>query len=93
MILGIVQLNLSGVHNRGAFDRFIELLSYKAEMEGILVYQVSERYITTSRSCRGHMGQRNQVKHGLYVCDKWGTTANADVVSAENIRQEVYWSA
>jgi putative transposase len=72
-----------------AFDRFTELLTYKAEMEGITVEQVSERDTSKSCSCCGRKHDANRVERGLYVCDECGTTANADVNGAENIRQKV----
>ena len=72
-----------------AFDRFTELLNYKAEMEGITVEQVSERDTSKSCSCCGRKRDENRIERGLYVCDECGTTANADVSGAENIRQKV----
>ncbi|WP_136591386.1 RNA-guided endonuclease InsQ/TnpB family protein [Salinigranum halophilum] len=72
-----------------AFDRFTELLTYKAEAEGIAVKQVSERDTSASCSCCGRKRKANRVERGLYVCDECGTTANADVNGAENIRQKV----
>ncbi|GAB6878777.1 RNA-guided endonuclease TnpB family protein [Halorubrum gandharaense] len=72
-----------------AFDRFTELLTYKAEMEGITVEEVSERDTSKSCSCCGRKREANRVERGLYVCDECGTTANADVNGAENIRQKV----
>ena len=72
-----------------AFDRFTDLLDYKAEMEGITVEQVSERDTSKSCSCCGRKRDSNRVERGLYVCDECGTVANADVNGAENIRQKV----
>jgi putative transposase len=72
-----------------AFDRFANLLEYKAEMEGITVKQVSERDTSKSCSCCGRKREANRVERGLYVCDECGTVANADVNGAENIRQKV----
>ena len=72
-----------------AFDRFTDLLEYKAEMEGITVEQVSERDTSKSCSCCGRKYDANRVERGLYVCDECGTVANADVNGAENIRQKV----
>ncbi|TKX43701.1 RNA-guided endonuclease TnpB family protein [Halorubrum sp. ARQ200] len=72
-----------------AFDRFTKLLTYKAEMEGITVEEVSERGTSKSCSCCGRKRGANRVERGLYVCDECGTTANADVNGAENIRQKV----
>ena len=72
-----------------AFDRFTDLLEYKAEMEGITIEQVSERDTSKSCSCRGRKRDATRVERGLYVCDECGTVANADVNGAENIRQKV----
>jgi putative transposase len=72
-----------------AFDRFTDLLTYKAEMEGITVEQVSERDTSKSCSCCGRKRDANRVERGLYICDECGTAANADVNGAENIRQKV----
>jgi putative transposase len=72
-----------------AFDRFTDLLSYKAEMEGISVEQVSERDTSKTCSCCGRKRKVNRVERGLYVCDECGAVANADVNGAENIRQKV----
>jgi len=72
-----------------AFDRFTDLLEYKAEMEGITVEPVSERDTSKSCSCCGRERKANRVERGLYVCDECGTVANADVNGAENIRQKV----
>jgi len=72
-----------------AFDRFTELLTYKAEMRGITVEEVPERDTSKSCSCCGRKREANRVERGLYVCDECGTTANADVNGAENIRQKV----
>ncbi|MFP8954276.1 RNA-guided endonuclease InsQ/TnpB family protein [Natrialbaceae archaeon A-arb3/5] len=72
-----------------AFDRFTDLLEYKAEMEGITVKEVSERDTSKSCSCCGRERDANRVERGLYVCDDCGAVMNADVNGAENIRQQV----
>ncbi|TKX74480.1 transposase [Halorubrum sp. GN11_10-6_MGM] len=72
-----------------AFDRFTDLLEYKAEMDGITVEEASEENTSKSCSCCGRKRDANRVERGLYVCDECGTTANADVNGAENIRQKV----
>jgi putative transposase len=72
-----------------AFDRFTDLLEYKAEMEGITVEEVSERDTSKSCSCCDQKRDANRVERGLYVCDECGTVANADVNGAENIREKV----
>ncbi len=72
-----------------AFDRFRNVLEYKAEAEGISVERVSER--ETSKSCTycGRERKANRVERGLYMCDECGVVANGDVTEAENIRQKV----
>ncbi len=72
-----------------AFDRFTDLLEYKAEMEGIEVKEVSERDTSKTCSCCGQTRDTNRVERGLYVCDSCDMVANADVNGAENIRQKV----
>ena len=72
-----------------AFDRFTDFLTYKAEMEGITVEQVSERDTSKSCSCCGRKRDANRIERGLYVCDECNMVANADVNGAENIRQKV----
>ena len=72
-----------------AFDRFTNLLEYKAESEGISVERVSERGTSKSCSCCGRERKTNRVERGLYVCDECGVVANADVNGAENIRRKV----
>jgi len=76
-----------------AFDRFTDLLEYKAEMEGITVEEASEEDTSKSCSCCGRKRDANRVERGLYVCDDCGTVANADVNGAENIRQKVSLSS
>ena len=72
-----------------AFDRFTDLLEYKAETEGISVEEVSERDTSKSCSCCARKRDANRVERGLYVCDECDMVANADVNGAENIRQKV----
>ncbi|MFT4957722.1 MAG: putative transposase, partial [Halobacteriales archaeon] len=72
-----------------AFDRFTDLLEYKAEMDGITVEEVCECDTSKSCSCCGRKRDANRVERGLYVCDECETVANADVNGAENIRQKV----
>jgi putative transposase len=72
-----------------AFDRFTDLLEYKAEMEGIAVEAVPERDTSKSCSCCGRKCDANRVERGLFICDECGMVANADVNGAENIRQKV----
>ncbi len=72
-----------------AFDRFSDILEYKAKVRGIEVVEVSER--DTSKTCcvcgREDEGQR--VERGLYVCREHDDAFNADVNGAENIRLDL----
>ena len=72
-----------------AFDRFTQMLEYKAGEQGIDVEQVDER--STSKTCSvcGTKNGNQRVERGLYVCEPCGTVANADINGAENIREKV----
>jgi len=72
-----------------AFDRFTDMLDYKAEEQSVELTLVSERDTSTSCSACGRTRDANRVERGLYVCDACGVVANADVGGAENIRQKV----
>ncbi|MFC5971399.1 RNA-guided endonuclease InsQ/TnpB family protein [Halomarina salina] len=72
-----------------AYDRFVSILRYKAEAEGVTVEQVSERGTSATCSvCKTRDGDQ-RVERGLYVCETCDTVANADVNGAENIRRKV----
>jgi len=72
-----------------AFDRFTQMLDYKAEERGIDVEQVDERGTSkTCSACDTENGDQ-RVERGLYVCESCDTVANADINGAENIRQKV----
>jgi putative transposase len=72
-----------------AFDRFTDILEYKAKVEGIEVVEVSER--DTSKTCCvcGREDDSQRVERGLYVCETCDAAFNADVNGAENIRLEI----
>jgi Transposase and inactivated derivatives len=80
-----------------AFDRFSNILEYKAKGEGIEVVEVSER--DTSKTCCvcGRTDESQRVERGLYVCEEHGNgngdgdgdAFNADVNGAENIRLDI----
>jgi putative transposase len=71
------------------FDRFTNLLEYKAEEHGILVDRTSERATSKTCSCCGRKRDANRVERGLYVCESCGATMNADVNGAVNIRRKI----
>ena len=72
-----------------AFDRFSNILEYKAKVEGIEVVEVSER--DTSKTCCvcGRKDDSQRVERGLYVCEDHDDAFNADVNGAENIRLDI----
>ena len=76
------------LHGR-EFDRFTNRLEYKAEEHGILVDRKSERDTSKTCSCCGRKRNANHVERGLYVCESCGTTMNADVNGAVNIRRKI----
>jgi len=72
-----------------AFDRFSNILEYKAKVEGIEVVEVDER--DTSKTCCvcGREDESQRVERGLYVCEDHDDALNADVNGAENIRLDI----
>jgi len=77
-----------GLH-RWAFNRFTNLLTYKAKIEGIAVVVVSERDTSKTCSCCGQKRDANRVERGLYICHGCGAAMNADSNGAENIRRRL----
>ncbi len=71
-----------------AFDRFRNILTYKAKAEGIAVEKVSERGTSKTCSACGREDNGQRVERGLYVCGKCDAAFNADVNGAENIRRK-----
>ena len=72
-----------------AFDRFSNILEYKAKVEGIEVVEVDER--DTSKTCCvcGREDESQRVERGLYVCEDHDDAFNADINGAENIRVDI----
>jgi len=72
-----------------AFDRFSNILEYKAKVKGIEVVEVSES--DTSKTCCvcGRKDDSQRVERGLYVCETCDAAFNADVNGAENIRLDI----
>lgn len=69
-----------------AFDRFTDILTYKAKVMGIEAVEVSVR--DTSKTCCvcGKKDDSQRVERGLYVREDCDAVFNADVNGAENIR-------
>ncbi|MFC7164729.1 RNA-guided endonuclease InsQ/TnpB family protein [Halospeciosus flavus] len=72
-----------------AFDRFTNILEYKAKVEGIKVVEVSERDTSMSCCVCGIENDSQRVERGLYVCEDCNAAFNADVNGAENIRLDI----
>ncbi|CCC41637.1 RNA-guided endonuclease InsQ/TnpB family protein [Haloquadratum walsbyi] len=80
-----------------AFDRFSNILEYKAKVEGIEVGEVSERDTSNTCCVCGRKDESQRVERGLYVCEEHddgdddgdGDAFNADVNGAENIRLDI----
>jgi putative transposase len=75
--------------HRWAFDRFTNILEYKANVKGITLVKVSER--NTSKTCCvcGREDDSQRVERGLYVCGACDVAFNVDVNGAENIRLNI----
>ena len=71
------------------FDRFTDLLEYKAKKYGILVDRVDEANTSKTYSCCGQIRDSNRVERGLYACESCETTMNADVNGAVNVRRKI----
>ena len=72
-----------------AFDRFTDILTYKAKVKGIEVVEVSERNTSTTCCVCGRDDDSQRVERGLYVCESCDAAFNADVNGAENIRLNI----
>ena len=71
------------------FDRFTNLLEYKAKEQGILVDRVDEKNTSKTCSCCGQIRDSNRVERGLYACSSCEMTMNADLNGAVNIRRKI----
>ncbi len=71
------------------FEKFTEMLEYKAEAKGITVERIDEEDTSKTCSSCGKVDGSNRVERGLYVCDSCGAVMNADVNGAENIRRKI----
>lgn len=71
--------------HKWAYDKMTALLTYKARLLGISVVVIPEDY--TSQTCAACSTRRkaNRVHRGLYVCNRCGSVAHADVNGAVNI--------
>ncbi|KXB00482.1 hypothetical protein AKJ48_01285 [candidate division MSBL1 archaeon SCGC-AAA261O19] len=71
------------------YEKFVQLLTYKAEKTGIEVVKMDESH--TSQKCPrcGVIDRKNRVERGLYKCSNCGFTIHADVNGALNLLQKV----
>ncbi len=74
-----------GVHNTGHLGRFIELLTYKAQLLGKRVIVIDER--ATSKTCAvcGHKKIHLPLSERLYHCEICGLAIDRDQNAAVNI--------
>jgi IS605 OrfB family transposase len=67
-----------------SFAKLVDFINYKAEIIGIFVEKISEKY-TSQTCCKcGVVKKSNRKTRGLYVCD-CGNKINADRNGANNI--------
>jgi transposase len=71
------------------------MIQYEARRAGVPPVFVDPAY--TSQTCAecGHLGKRNRVNQGLFICRGCGVVAHADRNSSHNIAQrgEIVWNA
>jgi len=72
------------------FHKFIKMLQYKAEEEGIKVILVTEEYTSQTCSCCSYRSRSNRKYRGLFDCKKCKLVINADVNSARNIAKKAF---
>ncbi len=74
-----------GVHNTGHLKRFVELLTYKAKLQGKRVITIDER--NTSKTCSFCRNKKSQMPlyQRIYHCESCGTVLDRDQNSAINI--------
>ena len=74
-----------GVHNTGHLHRFVELLTYKAQLLGKRVITIDER--NTSKTCAvcGHQKAQMPLFERIYQCEVCGIVRDRDQNSAINI--------
>jgi len=74
-----------GVHNTGHLGRFVELLTYKAQLLGKRVITIDER--NTSKTCAvcGHQKKSMPLFERVYHCEVCGIVRDRDQNSAINI--------
>jgi len=74
-----------GVHNTGHLSRFVELLTYKAKLQGKKVIAIDER--NTSKTCAvcGHQKKAMSLSERLYQCEVCGIVRDRDQNAAINI--------
>jgi putative transposase len=74
-----------GVHNTGHLSRFVELLTYKAKLQGKRVIAIDER--NTSKTCAvcGHQKGGIPLSERLYQCEVCGIVRDRDQNAAINI--------
>ncbi|MER6690618.1 RNA-guided endonuclease InsQ/TnpB family protein [Streptomyces minutiscleroticus] len=105
---GLALEELKGIRNRvrlrkpqrgalhsWAFAQLGDFIVYKARRAGVPLVFVDPAY--TSQTCAecGHVGRRNRVDQGLFICRRCGVVAHADRNASHDIatRGESVWNA
>ena len=63
------------------------MLEYKLKLRGGLLIKVPPQYTSQTCAACGHVSKHNRKSQALFVCERCGHTANADLNAAENIRR------
>ena len=63
------------------------MLEYKLRLRGGLLIKVPPQYTSQKCSVCGHVSENNRKSQALFVCERCGHSANADLNAAENIRR------
>ena len=60
---------------------------YRLRLRGGLLIKVPPQYTSQKCSVCGHVSENNRKSQALFVCERCGHSANADLNAAENIRR------
>ena len=63
------------------------MLEYKLRLRGGLLIKVPPQYTSQKCSVCGHVSENSRKSQALFVCERCGHSANADLNAAENIRR------
>ena len=63
------------------------MLEYRLRLRGGLLIRVPPQYTSQTCAACGHVSKDNRKSQALFVCERCGHSANADLNAAENIRR------